>query len=109
MNYADILYQRAALAVPREDGTSDHLRCANARARVAWLLRWYERRPHPDPWAGVAQSREYLDFYLGRERNKARAWLEGLRARRLHEANVAVLNTWKRRTHAYPVDTHRSA
>jgi len=90
MNYANLLRQRAKHAEFVVNETADSLAERNTQALLAWRQRWYLRRPHIDPWAGVGMAREWFDWYLLRKRLAAQEWLAARRyMRRIGPSSAA--------------------
>jgi hypothetical protein len=73
MNYKTLLLDRAKHAQPRRsEHVPRYLLEANARALLAWRIKWHRFAYFPDAWP--AGAREWFDYDLRRKRVKALAW-----------------------------------
>lgn len=95
-NYASLLRARGQHVPPRVDPEtlSSALAQRNVAARVAWLIRWHERRPLPDAWEGVGRARAFYNLALATKRQEARRWLAE-RAEAARPRNVLTLRRKK--------------
>lgn len=96
MNYRNMLLERGRIALEREAEQFNHLDEKNRSLRVAWLIRWHERRPHIDPWAAKPYARYFYDRELTNKRVLALCWLSATRTLQYCKGMSKVVNLWGR-------------